>query len=115
MVDKKLPGSICMGPDEFGPGGGFFLREPEEDEFGETLGHIGRQDVARAVVKRYNAHDGLVKLAHTFIEACESRVDLLEDEEKGWRPEDELNDMVAHWTALQNEAEEALKNSGEEV
>lgn len=61
--------------------------------------------------ERYKSQSALLKLARAFRLTCEDRISLLKTDEE-WRPDDEREDMIGHYTALLNDCKKVLNSYG---
>lgn len=68
-----------------------------EDSVNE--GVFGNGECEHCERLRYETQPDLLKLAHTFLVTCEDRISLLKGDED-WRPDDEREDMIGHYTVL---------------
>jgi hypothetical protein len=61
---------------------------------------------------RYRTQSGLLRLARTFRSVCEGRISILENERAVLDADtEELDDQIAHWSALRERCERALAES----
>lgn len=61
--------------------------------------------------ERYKSQPALLKLARMFRMTCVTRIDLLKNDED-WRPDDEREDMIGHYTAMLNDCKKVLDSYG---